>query len=142
MGDMKRSIWIGWDPREAAAFAVARHSAKRRLTQPIPIKGIVLDRLVAEGIYTGEHIYRGTQLWDAISEAPMSTEHAIARFAVKELAKTGWAMFMDGDVLIRSNLARLFDELDPSKAIYCVNHQPDVNGGEPVAKMDGKLQVP
>jgi hypothetical protein len=140
---MKKSIWIGWEPREAAAFAVARHSAKRRLTQPIPISGLVLSDLQQKGLYTRPMEWRdgptGNKImWDVISDAPMATEFACSRFLTKVLAKTGWALFADCDVLFRVNLARLFDELDPQYAVYCVHH--DFRPAETV-KMDGQPQV-
>ncbi len=138
-----RSIWIGFDQREANAYAVAVRSAERQLTQKIPIRGVVLADLQALGLYTREMEFKQIDgaphpvMWDKISDFAMSTQHAISRFFVPTLAKQGWALFTDGDFLFRSNPARLFDELDESKALYCVkhNHQPDAK-----LKMDGQIQ--
>jgi hypothetical protein len=143
MEDMNRSIWIGFDPREAAAYAVARSSAKARLTQPIAIRGVVLPRLQELGLYRRPIEWRdgpaGNRImWDTISDAPMSTQHACARFLVPHLAVTGWALFCDGDVLVRGNLARVFDNLDPAKAVYCVQHAHMPAAG---VKMDGQEQT-
>lgn len=139
---MNRSIWIGFDPREAAAFAVARFSTTKRLTQPVPVRGVVLSDLEQRGLYrrpTERRVSGGrVLLWDTISNAPMSTEHACARFLVPMLAGSGWALFMDGDVLVRGNLVRLFDQLDPSKALYCVQHKHEPPPG---LKMDGQIQT-
>jgi hypothetical protein len=140
---LRRSIWIGWDPREASAFAVARHSARRHLTQPIPIFGVVLADLQARGLSTRPIEYRLNEfgqsvMWDVISDAPQSTQHANSRFLVPYLAKSGWAVFMDGDVLVRGNLARLLDGLDPRKALYCVKHMHRPPEG---MKMDGQTQL-
>jgi lipopolysaccharide biosynthesis glycosyltransferase len=68
----------------------------------------------------------------------MATEHANARFFVPLLARHGWAMFTDGDVLFRGDVAPLFDSLQPDYAVYCVkhNHQPI---GQ--VKMDGQVQT-
>jgi lipopolysaccharide biosynthesis glycosyltransferase len=80
------------------------------------------------------------QLWDEISRAPMSTEFAISRFFTPLLAKfQGWALFMDADVLVRSNLIELFNAADSTKAVMCVQHAFDDASG---TKMDGQLQVP
>lgn len=143
MVPVKNSIWIGWDPREVAAFAVARHSARRHMTVPFPIAPVVLDNLVRDGVYTRpvemRQGYAGNQImWDKISQAPMATQHACARFLVPHLAGQGWALFMDGDVLVRGNLTRLFENLDPAMAVYCVQHRHD-----PVTekKMDGQIQT-
>src|SRR5258708_4147626 len=105
---MNESIWIGFDPREAAAFAVARSSCGRHLTRRFPIGGIVLDDLMKAGLYRRPIEYRTSAadkpiMWDVVSDAPMSTQHANARFLVPHLAGSGWALFMDGDMLVRTN---------------------------------------
>jgi hypothetical protein len=139
----RESIWIGWDPREASAFAVARSSCRHHLTRPIPIHGLLLEDLQKAGLYTRPLEYRPSAadkpvMWDVVSDAPMSTQHANARFFVPMLAKTGWALFTDGDVLFRGNVARLFEQLDNSKAVYCVWHDHRPADG---VKMDGQVQT-
>jgi hypothetical protein len=140
---MMESIWIGFDPREADAFAVCRHTVARHLTRPIPVRGLVLSRLQRERLYKRPIEYRQSAadrpiMWDPISDAPMSTEHANARFLVPHLARSGWALFCDGDMLVRGNLARVFDGLDRGLAAYCVKHQFAPRAG---VKMDGQLQT-
>jgi len=51
-------IFIGWDPREAAAFAVARSTLRHHLNLPIPIYGLVLADLIKRGLYTRPVEYR------------------------------------------------------------------------------------
>lgn len=141
---MKRSIWIGWDPREAEAWETARRSIVRRLSQSISVRALSLSNVMAKGLYTRPHEMRVdghlANLFDFISDAPMATEHAIARFLVKELAGSGWALFMDGDILARADVARLFEGLNPDKAVYCVHHHHDP-GANPGLKMDGQIQT-
>ncbi len=143
----RESIWIGWDRREAAAFAVARDSCRRHLTRPIPIQGLLLGDLQKAGLYTRPIEYRPSAadkpiMWDVVSDAPQSTEHANARFFVPHLCKErgleGWALFVDGDVMFRGNVCRLFEQLDNSKAVYCVWHDHVPNTG---TKMDGQIQT-
>lgn len=134
----KWAIYIGYEPREASAFAVARHSTRRRLTQEVPIRGIVLRDLSKRGIYTRPMSYEDGQLYDVISEAPCSTEFAISRFFTPLLAESGWALFMDCDFLVRVSLARLFEMLDPKYAVYCVKHSHHPVG---IVKMDGMTQT-
>lgn len=131
------SIYIGFDPREASAYAVTRKSIKHYITQPIPIHGLVLDHLREQGLYWRPTERRLGKLYDVISEHEMATEFAISRFLVPHLAGTGWALFMDSDMLLRSNIARVFEGLDGSKAVYCVKHDhvPDY-----IEKMDGQVQ--
>ena len=125
---MNRSIFIGFDPREAAAFAVCRNSLMRHTSQLIPVHGLVLDDLQERGLYRRPMEWRkvpphlGTVMWDVISGAPMSTQHANARFLVPHLADGGWAMFCDGDMLFRDDVSKVFKDLDESKAVYCVKH--------------------
>lgn len=139
----RNSIWVGFDTREAAAYAVARHSAKRHMSRDIPIHGLVLSDLQAKGLYTRPLEFRASAadkpvMWDVISDAAMSTQHACARFLISELAREGWAMFCDGDVLFRDDVAKVFDALDPRYALYCVKHNYTAKPG---IKMDGMPQT-
>lgn len=136
------SIWIGFDsdPRQAIAYAVARDSIKANCSfKGIPTYGLVLDKLKADGLYTRPTEKRLGKLWDTISGAPMSTEFAISRFLVPQLAKRGWAIFMDCDVMVRGNLARLFETFDSRYAVYCVKH--DNYAPAEGVKMDGQEQT-
>lgn len=135
---MRRSIWIGYDGREAEAFAACRQSIRTRLNVPIPIFGIVLDKLRADGLYNRPTERRGNQLWDVISGAPMATEFAISRFLVPHLSGGGQALFMDCDMLVRTNLARVFDLCEPSKAVWCVKHNHEPANA---VKMDNQVQT-
>lgn len=139
-----KSIWIGFEPRETAAFAVCRASINLHLTQPVPVNGIVLDDMRELGLYRRQTGTANGQLWDVISEAPMSTEFAISRFLTPILAQHqlggGMAMFMDCDIMARANLIPLLDACaaDKTKAVWCVkhNHQPTND-----TKMDGQAQT-
>jgi hypothetical protein len=140
----KASIYIGYDPREAPAFAVAKYTCRRQLNLPIPIYGLVLSKLMAAGLYRRPMEFRSSEspgrpiMWDVISDAPQSTEHANSRFLVPYLARSGWALFCDGDMLFRSNITGLFENLDEKYAVYCVKH--DYAPTETV-KMDGQIQT-
>lgn len=152
---MDRTVWIGWEPREAAAFAVARKSITRHAMRPVrpgQISGVVLPILENMGIYRRPHSVRQTDdggivLWDEISDAPMATQFACSRFLVPWLANhfmdrgfaNRWALFMDCDMLVRSDVNSLFDQCDSSKAVMVVkhNHQP----ADGSVKMDGQIQT-
>jgi hypothetical protein len=139
------SIWIGFDPREAQAFAVCRWSLKHWETTRLPIMGIVLSDLQYRGIYTREVEHRGEQLWDPISDAPMSTEFAISRFFTPHLVKStrtndfeNWALFMDCDIMARGSLHPLFQFADSRYAVMVVKHHHDPDYS---VKMDGQAQT-
>lgn len=102
----------------------------------------MLDHLIEQKLYTRPMSFRQVDgrkiMWDDLSAAPMSTQHANARFLVPHLARTGWALFVDGDVMALDNLGPMFDGLDEKFALYCVHHDH-----EPVSvrKMDGQVQT-
>ena len=145
MSGFRRSIFIGYDPREHDAYAACEWSLRRLMGQlpPIQINALVLQDLRARGLYR-----RPTQqrpgvdrpvLFDVISDHAMATEFAISRFLIGQLAGQGYAVFMDCDMLVRANLHRLFDfcEKDNSKAVWCVKHRHEPACG---LKMDGQIQ--
>lgn len=133
------SVWIGFDPREAAAFAVARESVRKC---GLPAFGIVLDRVRESGLYWRPTEIRDGRLFDVISEHPMATEFAISRFLVPHLARSGWGLFMDADQMVRDggDLYALFLEVErdhADKAIVCVKHD---HRPTETTKMDGQVQ--
>jgi hypothetical protein len=136
------SVWIGWEPREAAAYAVAAYSCETRARHPIDMHGVVLSKLRADGLYTRTHSRKGAQIWDDISDAPMSTEFACSRFLVPHLAKNsecrGFALFVDCDMLFRRDVFELFDLCDPGKAVMVVKHDHQPVDG---IKMDNQIQT-
>jgi hypothetical protein len=84
---LQNSIFIGWDAREAAAFAVAQSSCRRHLNIPIPIYGLVLSDLQRRGFTrVRSNIVRAPPIkpvmWDVVSDFAMATEFACARFFV------------------------------------------------------------
>jgi hypothetical protein len=148
------AIFIGFDPREAAAFAVARASIQAHLNVPIPIMGLVLPDLMERGLYTRPTQRRLGRLYDDLSrrddyDGAISTEFALSRFLVPHLAKEwanktgqrpGWALFMDCDMLARADLSPLFRIRSETKdfAAMCVKHD---HAPVAVEKMDGQLQT-
>jgi len=134
-----RSLYIGFDPREACAFAVARESARRYMPRHYSLHGIVLDEMRAQGLYTRPTTRKDGRLFDEISDHPMATEFAISRFLTPILAKEGLALFMDADMLVRGSLVPAFDyaAAHPEYAVLCVKHQFEPPEG---LKMDGQIQ--
>lgn len=132
-------VYIGWDPSEMCAWNVAQFSAHARSSVGINVRRVALPELQARGLYTRPTETRPAGYWDAISEAPMSTGHAIARFLVPHLCEyVGWALFTDGDVLFRKDVAALFALADPRYAVQVVEHQ---HAPTAMAKMQGHVQT-
>lgn len=125
-------VFLGYDPREKVAYDVAVHSLRRHASRPLNIRAIGssdIDRPILK---------RGGQLYCPISQAPMSTEFAISRFAVPFLHQEGWALFADCDILAVADVAELFAMADDRYALMVVKH--DYKPKEAV-KMDGQVQT-
>lgn len=132
-------IWMGYDPREAEAYDVAKWSFARRASKPLDIRPLRLDRLNAAGILTRPIERNGTKLWCPISQAPMATEFAISRFAVPFLQeRKGWALFVDCDVIALADVCEILAEARPDYAVQVVQHAYTPREGD---KMDGVPQT-
>lgn len=129
-------VFIGFDPRaaEVAAFDVAAKTAQRFGCEVIPLYE---DRLRSAGIVTRPMDRRGG-MWDLNSNASQSTEFAISRFAVPILAHSGWALFVDSDVVFLRDPHEMLESADPSKAVHVVKH--DMPLSDSGLKMDGQQQ--
>jgi hypothetical protein len=119
-------IFLGFDSDQFRACNVARQSIIRTAyTYPI-IQHIDMYELSARGLYrrpTWRRLDDSPGFWDDISDAPMSTGHAIARFLTPLLCEfKGFALFCDGDVLFRRDVGDLFALADESKAVQVVQH--------------------
>lgn len=153
-------VYIGWDPREVDAYEVAVRSIQRHAGQAVQITPLMLKQLELHGLMRRplRRIPRGRgmivregrierrvitgaqslQMWDEISDAPMSTEFANSRFLTPLLAQTGWAAFLDCDVVAMGDIAEVFEHADPDKAVMCVQHGKLEETG---TKMDGQIQT-
>jgi lipopolysaccharide biosynthesis glycosyltransferase len=68
-----------------------------------------------------------------------STEFTFTRFLIPELTDyKGWAVFMDSDMILRTDIKELFDLADDKYAVMCVQHDYKVEEG---TKMDGQKQT-
>jgi hypothetical protein len=133
-------VFIGWDAAEMKAHLVACQSLHGHAKVRHDVRRLSLDELQAKGLYTRptRHAARG-QLWDVVSDAPMSTGHAIGRFFVPMLCEyEGWALFTDGDVLFRDDVGRLMEYADDKYAVMVVQHPPMP---EAAIKKDGHIQT-
>lgn len=132
------SVFIGYDPREDIPYEVTAFSIRRHLSAPVDIFPIKLEDMRARSLYARPVEQRGHQMWDVISDAPMSTEFAISRFLTPHLSRTKWAVFCDCDFLWRVDINEILDLADPAKALLCVQHQ---HAPSETQKMDAQMQV-
>jgi hypothetical protein len=131
-------IYIGYDPREDEAYRVAEFSLRRHASRPMTVTPLKLDRLQAQGLSQRPYRIFRNSLWDVLSDAPCSTEFSNSRFLTPLLAQSGWALFIDCDMLFLGDAARLFALADPRYAVMCVKHR---HAGDEGVKMDGCEQT-
>lgn len=104
-------IFIGYDPRERAATNVLIDSLYQNSSAPLAITPLVTPQLEAKGLY-----------WRA-RDPRQSTAFSFTRFLVPYLMDyTGWAVFMDCDMLARGDIAKLWAQRDENYAVMCVQH--------------------
>jgi hypothetical protein len=132
-------VMIGYDPREQAAYDVAESSLRKRASGHVDVTPLRADRLAAMGLLRRTTDTRGGSIYDLTSNASASTEFAISRFLVPHLAQTGFALFVDADVVFLDDVAKLFELADPSKAVQVVQHAYVPRGNW---KMDGHENLP
>ncbi len=137
-------IFVGWDPGENMAHVIACHSIRCHAVTRMPqIRRLALAELQAKQMYTRTVERHNGMLYDPISGAPMSTEHAIARFFVPWYQQyKGWALFVDGDIICRRDISELFALADPQYAVMVVKHPPGEGGASQDTKKNGMIQLP
>ena len=100
-------IFIGYDPREAVAYHTCANSIIRQASQPVSIIPLALSLLSG---YTENH-------------TDGSNQFIYSRFLVPHLMDyEGFAIFIDGDMILRDDIVKLCDLYDPTKAVQVVKH--------------------
>jgi lipopolysaccharide biosynthesis glycosyltransferase len=100
-------VFVGYDPREAVAYHVCVNSIIRHASQPVAIIPVALN------------LFRD---YDE-THTDGSNQFIYSRFLVPHLMEyKGWAIFMDGDMLVRDDIEKLWALRDDSKAVMVVKH--------------------
>lgn len=124
------NVFIGFDMREAVAFSVLAHSIQSRASEPVSIAPLMLSQL--KGVLTRER------------HPLQSTDFSFSRFLTPYLSGyAGWSVFMDCDMLMLDDIAKLWKLRDERYAMMAVkhNHVPRETVkflGEPQSKYEKK----
>jgi len=103
-------VFIGFDPRETVAYSVLTHSIQARTSQPVTTAPLALSQLA--GILTRAR------------DPLQSTDFSFSRFLTPYLSEfAGWSIFMDCDMLVLDDIAKLHDMRDDRYAVMVVKHQ-------------------
>ena len=100
-------VFIGYDPREAVAYHTCANSIIRHASQPVAIIPLALN------------------LFDDYKETHTdgSNHFIYSRFLVPHLMEyTGHAIFIDGDMIVRSDIVELWKQRDFTKDVQVVKH--------------------
>ena len=101
------NIFIGYDHREAIAYHVCANSIIRHASKPVAFTALALRNMKD---YTETH-------------TDGSNQFIYSRFLVPHLMEyKGWAIFMDGDMLVRDDIEKLWALRDETKAVQVVKH--------------------
>ncbi len=134
------NIFLGWDDREKTAYEVCKHSIEKHTRADVRVIPLYHKELRKQGFFQRPWLTQGHDgnRLDLIDGKPFSTEFSHTRFLIPELMKfKGWVLFMDCDMIFRSDVADLFDMVDDRYAVMCVKHRHNVKTG---TKMDGSIQ--
>lgn len=100
-------IFIGYDAREAVAYHTCVNSIIRYSTNPISINPLSLNLLKG---YTETH-------------TDGSNQFIYSRFLLPHLMDyNGWAIFIDGDMIIRDDITKLYNLQNNDYAVMVVKH--------------------
>jgi len=100
-------IFVGYDPREAIAYHTCVNSIIRNSSQPVAIVPVALN------------LFR-----DYSETRTDGSNHFIyTRFLVPHLMQyIGWAIFIDGDMIVRGDIAELWNLRELDKDVMVVKH--------------------
>ena len=100
-------IFIGYDVNETIAYHVCVNSLIRHSSSLLSLTPLALNNL---SNYTESH-------------TDGSNSFIYSRFLVPKLMNyTGWALYIDGDVIVQEDIVKLWNLRDKSKAVLCVHH--------------------
>lgn len=103
-------VFIGFDPAETVAFNVLAHSILTRASRPVSITPVALKQL--------------GPLMTRARNPLQSTEFSFSRFLTPYLSGyQGWSLFIDCDMLVQDDIARLFALADDRFAVQVIKHQ-------------------
>ena len=100
-------IFIGYEPKEAIVYHVCVNSIIRNTKSPLSITPLALNNLST---------YKETH-------SDGSNDFIYSRFLVPHLmGYKGWALFIDGDMIVREDINDLMMLKDDNKAVIVVKH--------------------
>jgi len=111
-------IFLGFDQREAVSYHVCSQSIIEKASEPITICPL-----------------------PAVVESDGSNAFTLSRYLIPHLCDyQGWAVFIDGDMVVDADITRLLDYKDCAKAVSVVRH--DYKTKSPIKYRGSTLESP
>ena len=102
-------VFIGYDDLVRSPFNVLQHSIHEHASQPVAVSPIRLSQL--KNVFSRER------------NPLQSTDFSFSRFLAPYLCDfDGWCIFMDNDMLLRDDIAKLWALRDDRYAVQVVKH--------------------
>jgi len=102
-------VFIGYDSRIPVAFQTCVHSIITRSSEPVSVCPITLSSLHSD--------------FNREMSPLQSTEFSFSRFLTPFLSNyVGWSLFMDNDIIVKEDIAKLWALRSEEHAVMCVKH--------------------
>jgi hypothetical protein len=102
-------VFIGYDSNETVAWHVLCHSILKHSSEPVSFIPVARNHI--------KHLY------DKPKDGYESTEFSMTRFLVPHLCDyEGWAIFIDCDMVVTDDIAKLWALRDDNYSIMCTQH--------------------
>ena len=103
------NIFVGYDSKEKAAFSTLAYSILKNSSKPVSITPIYLENIKDDFVRERNSL--------------SSTEFSFSRFIIPHLMNyQGWALFMDCDMLMRTDINQLWRLRDNKYAVQVCKH--------------------
>jgi hypothetical protein len=115
-------VYIGYDDREAEAATACAKTLREVTHHEIEPEFLCLPKLYEQGLLTRIRDERGPQDYDLVSNAPYSTRFNISRFLTPILCQTGYALFLDCDMIFLRDPREMLTHATAKHAVSVVKH--------------------
>lgn len=124
---MTLHVYVGYDAIDHLAYRVLEASILDQTREDVKIHPLRDWQLRAEGFYWREYkVLKTGQKLDLLDQRPHSTEFSYTRFLTplihRAKKRTGAALFMDADMMLRGDIGALFDMADKRYSVQVVKH--------------------
>lgn len=116
-------VYIGYDDREHEAAEVAAKTLREVTNGELEPEFLCAPKLSGQGLLYRIADHRGGQDYDFISNAPKSTRFALSRFLTPILCQSGYALFVDCDVVFHEDPRNMLQEAQAHHAVSVVKHE-------------------